>query len=92
MRRDPIVMSPDKPDARSGSDPIGRRYRTLRKPREDQLSKPRLSSTGSGNTDDGNGMRTVEGSSGVMAAARRKGLHRDWRGPPGPGEKDPGER
>ena len=92
MWREPVVMSPDKPDERLGSNSIGHRYRTLSKPRDDKFSKPRLSVTGSGSTIDGNGLMTVEGSSGVMAVARRDGLHRDWRGPPGPGEKDPGER
>lgn len=92
MRREPGVMSPDKPGARPGSDSIGRRYRTLSKPREHQLPKPRLSITGSGSTDGGNGLMTTGGSGGVVAAARREGMHRDWRGPPGPGEKAPGER
>ena len=86
------VMSPDKPDSRLGSNSIGRRYRTLCKPREDQPSALRLSWTGSGSTTGGNGLMTVGGPGGVMAAARRDGMHRDWRGPPGPGEKDPGER
>jgi hypothetical protein len=35
---------------------------------------------------------TAAGSSGVMTAARREGLYRNWRSPPGPGEKAPGER
>ncbi len=32
---------------------------------------------------------TATGSSGVMTAARREGLYRNWRSPPGPGEKSP---
>jgi hypothetical protein len=35
---------------------------------------------------------TAVGSSGVMTTARREGLCRNWRSPPGPGEKSPGER
>ena len=92
MWRNPVVMSPDKPGVGLGSNSIGRRYRTPGKPREHQLSKPRFSSTGSGSTDDGNGLMTIGGSGGVMAVARREGMHRDWRGPPCPEEKDPGKR
>ena len=42
------VKSPDKPDERTGNDSIGRRYRTLCKPRDRKLLKPNLSITGEG--------------------------------------------
>ncbi len=35
---------------------------------------------------------TVVGPGGVMATARKEGLYRNWRSPPGPREKDPGAR
>jgi hypothetical protein len=47
---EPGVMSPDKPDPGSGSDPAGRRYRTLCKPRDDKNRRSSLSSKGEGNT------------------------------------------
>jgi len=37
-------------------------------------------------------LKTATDSGGVMAAARRDGSYRNWRSPPGPGEKDPGAR
>jgi hypothetical protein len=35
---------------------------------------------------------TAVGPGGVMATVRREGLYRNWRSPPGRGEKDPAER
>jgi hypothetical protein len=93
MRRNPIVMSPDKPGIRPGSNSIGRRYRTLSKPREvEDLEAAPLDYWQRQHRRRKNGLETVGDSSGVMAAARREGMHRDWRGPPGPAEKDRGER
>jgi hypothetical protein len=85
-------MSPDKPGHGPGSDLTGRRNRTLSKPREHTFLKSSLSLTGEDSTEGGKLGETADGSGGVMAAARQEGLHRDWRNPPGPGEKPPGER
>jgi len=45
-----------------------------------------------GSTWSGNLAETASGPGGVVATARREGLYRNWRSPPGPGEKSPGVR
>lgn len=45
-----------------------------------------------GSTGSGNLTETAVGPGGVLVAARREGLCRNWRSPPDPREKDPGER
>ena len=37
-------------------------------------------------------LKSILGSDGVMAVARREGLYRNWRSPPGPEEKHLGAR
>jgi hypothetical protein len=54
--------------------------------------KPSLPIMGEGSTEGGSLADTTLGSGGVLAMARREGLYRNWRSPPGPEEKDLGER
>jgi len=78
-QRKPGAVPPDKSGLGLESDPAGRRYRTQSKPREDKSVKPSHSSTGEGSTCGGKAWPMAAVSSGgVMAAARREGLYRNW--------------
>jgi hypothetical protein len=54
---------------------VGRRYRTLCRPREHTSRKPSLPLIGEGNIVGGKLTETAGDSGGVLAAARREGLH-----------------
>ena len=81
---------PDNPRVSLGSNLVGRRYRTLCRPREHKSRKPSLPLIGEGNIVGGKLTETAGGSGGVLAAARKEGLHEKlekpswprWRNPP----------
>jgi hypothetical protein len=72
-------VPPDKSGLGLESDLVGRRYRTLNKPRENRSVEPNHSSTGEGSTCGGKvWLKAAVSSGGVMAAARKEGLYRNW--------------
>ena len=89
--REQGAVPPDKPRDRLGSDLAGRRYRTLRRPREHQIRKPSLPLIGEGNIVGGKLDETVGDSGGVLAAARTEGLHAELEKPSWPRGRNPPE-
>ena len=83
---------PDKPRGRLGSDLAGRRYRTLRRPREHRSRKPSLPLIGEGNIVGGKLAETAGDSGGVLAAARKEGLHAELEKPSWSRRRNPPEQ
>ena len=83
---------PDKPRYSLGSDLAGRRYRTLRRPREHRFRKPSLPLIGEGNIVGGKLAETAGDSGGVLAAARKEGMHAELEKPSWPRGRNPPEQ
>jgi hypothetical protein len=86
------AVPPDKPRYCLGSDLAGRRYRTLCRPRErEQFRKPSLPLIGEGNIAGGKLTETADDSGGVLAAARKEGMHAELEKPSWPRGRNPTE-